>query len=68
VGDPGSQPAFTVDPIGVVRSPRTEPIDDDWGEVESTIELDADRFRPDSLRGLDEFSHQIGRASCRERV
>src|SRR4051812_49991659 len=57
MGDPGSQPPFTVEPIGVVHSPRTEPIDDDWGDVESTIELDSGRFTADSLRGLDEISH-----------
>jgi tRNA-Thr(GGU) m(6)t(6)A37 methyltransferase TsaA len=49
--------SFSVTPIGVVRSPRAEPIDDDWGGVAATIELDADRFTPDSLRGLGEFSH-----------
>lgn len=43
-------------PVGVVRSPRAEPIDDDWGDVEATIELDA-RFGPEALRGLDAFSH-----------
>lgn len=26
-------PTFWMQPIGVVRSPRTEPIDDDWGAV-----------------------------------
>jgi tRNA (adenine37-N6)-methyltransferase len=46
-----------VEPIGVVRSPRTEPVDDDWGPIESTIVLDGARFEPSSLRGLDEFSH-----------
>jgi tRNA-Thr(GGU) m(6)t(6)A37 methyltransferase TsaA len=44
-------------PIGRVHSPRTEPIDDDWGDVESTIRLDASRFTPDVLAGLDDFSH-----------
>jgi tRNA-Thr(GGU) m(6)t(6)A37 methyltransferase TsaA len=47
----------TLQPIGRVRSPRTEPIDDGWGDVESTIRLDADRFGPDVLAGLDDFSH-----------
>ena len=31
-------------PIGHVECPRTEAIDDDWGSIESTITLDADRF------------------------
>ncbi len=48
---------FTVTPIGVVRSPRVEAIDDDWGDVESTIELDAAQFGSDVLAGLDDFSH-----------
>ena len=48
---------FTVREIGTVRSPRTEAIDDDWGEIESTIELDADHFEPDVLAGLEAFSH-----------
>jgi tRNA-Thr(GGU) m(6)t(6)A37 methyltransferase TsaA len=44
-------------PIGVVRSPRNEPIDDHWGKVVSTLELDASQFTPDALLGLDTFSH-----------
>jgi tRNA-Thr(GGU) m(6)t(6)A37 methyltransferase TsaA len=42
--------------IGLVRSPRTEVIDDDWGNVASVIELVAD-FDPDSLLGIEDFSH-----------
>jgi tRNA-Thr(GGU) m(6)t(6)A37 methyltransferase TsaA len=49
--------AFTVHPIGLVRSPRSEPIDDDWGDVVARISLDGERFTADSLRGLEEFSH-----------
>jgi tRNA-Thr(GGU) m(6)t(6)A37 methyltransferase TsaA len=43
--------------IGHVRSPRTEPLDDDWDAVTSTITLDGEQFTPDSLDGLDGFSH-----------
>jgi tRNA-Thr(GGU) m(6)t(6)A37 methyltransferase TsaA len=43
--------------IGYVRGGRAEPIDDDWGDVEATIELDASQFDPDVTAGLDEFSH-----------
>jgi tRNA-Thr(GGU) m(6)t(6)A37 methyltransferase TsaA len=43
-------------PIGVVRGGRTEPIDDHWAGVEAEIALD-DRFGPDALLGLSEFSH-----------
>jgi tRNA (adenine37-N6)-methyltransferase len=46
-----------VRPIGVVRGGRTEPIDDDWGGVEATIELDGERFGPEVVAGLDAFSH-----------
>ena len=48
---------FSMQPIGVIRSPRLEPIDDDWGPVVSRIELDTERFTADSLRGIDQFSH-----------
>lgn len=44
-------------PIGVVRSPIVEPLDDVWGGVESRIELDASRFSRESLAGLEAFSH-----------
>jgi tRNA-Thr(GGU) m(6)t(6)A37 methyltransferase TsaA len=48
---------YTVRPIGRVISARSARIDDDWGSVESVIRLDADRFTPDSVAGLEEFSH-----------
>ena len=32
-------------------------MDDSWGEVEAEIALDPARFGPDSLVGLDQFSH-----------
>jgi tRNA-Thr(GGU) m(6)t(6)A37 methyltransferase TsaA len=44
-------------PIGVVRGSRAEAVDDDWAGVEATIELDAERFGPEAVAGLDEFSH-----------
>ncbi|HYL37965.1 MAG TPA: SAM-dependent methyltransferase [Bryobacteraceae bacterium] len=44
-------------PIGIVRSPIREPADDVWGGVTCRIELDASRFSPQSLAGLEEFSH-----------
>jgi tRNA-Thr(GGU) m(6)t(6)A37 methyltransferase TsaA len=43
--------------IGVVRGSRGEAIDDDWGQVEAVIELDGERFGPEVVAGLDEFSH-----------
>lgn len=42
--------------IGRISGGRAEPIDDDWGDVVSQIVLD-ERFPPDSLAGLDAFSH-----------
>jgi tRNA (adenine37-N6)-methyltransferase len=49
--------ALSVVPVGVVRSPIREALDDVWGGVNSRIELDGSRFSRDSLAGLDEFSH-----------
>ena len=46
-------------PIGVVRSPRTDVIDDFWGNVISTIELDNTQFGPEALSGLADFSHLV---------
>jgi tRNA (adenine37-N6)-methyltransferase len=43
--------------IGHVSCQRTGRADDDWGPVESVIRLDGDRFGPDSLAGVDGFSH-----------
>ncbi len=50
-------PTFTMAAIGTVSCPRTEAIDDDWGDVVSSIALDADRFGAEVLAGLDDFSH-----------
>lgn len=48
---------YELQPVAVVRSPRTEPLDDDWDGVTSTVTLDADRFGPEALAGLADFSH-----------
>jgi len=48
---------YVVRPIGHVASARSARIDDDWGDVESVIRLDAGRFTTDSVAGLEEFSH-----------
>lgn len=48
--------SITMRPVAAVRGGRVEAIDDDWGDVEATIELD-ERFPPDALAGLDAFSH-----------
>jgi tRNA-Thr(GGU) m(6)t(6)A37 methyltransferase TsaA len=46
-----------IEAIGHVSSPRTEPIDDDWDAIVSTIALDEARFTDDALLGLDAYSH-----------
>jgi tRNA-Thr(GGU) m(6)t(6)A37 methyltransferase TsaA len=46
-----------IERLGVVRAPRIEPVDDHWGKVISTIEMDSARFSPEALQGLDSFSH-----------
>lgn len=49
--------AIELHPVGFVRGGRAEPIDDDWDTVDAVIELDADRFGPEVVAGLDDFSH-----------
>jgi tRNA (adenine37-N6)-methyltransferase len=48
---------YSMQPIGFVRSPRTEPIDDNWGALTSIIVLNGEQFTCDALQGLQEFSH-----------
>jgi tRNA-Thr(GGU) m(6)t(6)A37 methyltransferase TsaA len=50
-------PPVKVTPIGHVVSERTEPLDDGWEAVTARIELDPERFGPDALAGLEDFSH-----------
>ena len=47
-----------ISPIGVVRSSRTQPVDDNWDAEQSVIHLVAP-FDERSVRGLAEFSHCI---------
>ena len=42
-------------PIGFVKSPVTEPVDENWGDVVSRIHLTEPWGR--GLKGLEEFSH-----------
>jgi tRNA-Thr(GGU) m(6)t(6)A37 methyltransferase TsaA len=44
-------------PVGHVRGGRTEAVDDDWGASTASIVLDENRFSPDVVGGLDDFSH-----------
>ena len=43
--------------IGRVVGGRAEPDDDDWGSVRAVIRLDGDRYGPEAVAGLEEFSH-----------
>ena len=47
---------ITIEPIGTVRSARTDLADDDWDRITARIELSPD-IDPESLRGIEEFSH-----------
>ncbi|MDQ5823815.1 MAG: tRNA (N6-threonylcarbamoyladenosine(37)-N6)-methyltransferase TrmO [Chloroflexota bacterium] len=49
--------AVTMQPIGVVRSPVKEGVDEGWGTVVSEIHL-LEEYGP-GLLGLEEFSHVI---------
>jgi tRNA-Thr(GGU) m(6)t(6)A37 methyltransferase TsaA len=53
--DGGGAPAM--EPIGVVRSPVAEGVDEGWGSVVSEIHLRVEYAT--GLRGLQEFSHII---------
>jgi len=48
--------SWIVKTIGTAKSPRKKPIDDNWGEIESTIELDSN-LESSALDGIEEFSH-----------
>lgn len=49
---------FTITPIGVVRSTRSEAEDDRWDAETATIEL-VPPFDARALQGLDAFSHCV---------
>jgi tRNA (adenine37-N6)-methyltransferase len=44
-------------PVGTVVGGRTEAFDDDWNTEEALIRIDGTRFAPESLAGLETFSH-----------
>jgi tRNA (adenine37-N6)-methyltransferase len=47
---------ITLEPIGHVRSSRSDLSDDNWGSVTAQIELD-DSLPAESLAGIEAFSH-----------
>ena len=48
---------MNIEPIGIVRSPVKEPIDEKWGQVIAEIELTAS-LAP-GFTGIEQFSHVI---------
>jgi tRNA (adenine37-N6)-methyltransferase len=48
---------MVIEPIGWVRSSRSEAIDDDWESIDATVVLDSDQFSADAVMGLEAFSH-----------
>jgi tRNA-Thr(GGU) m(6)t(6)A37 methyltransferase TsaA len=48
---------YMIEAIGHVRGGRIDPIDDDWAQSRSTIQLDSEQFGSNALAGLDAFSH-----------
>ena len=48
---------FVMRPIGFVRGGRSEATKDHWGASRARIELDAHRFAPEALAGVDQLSH-----------
>jgi tRNA-Thr(GGU) m(6)t(6)A37 methyltransferase TsaA len=55
--DEQTDAAIVLRPIGYVRGGRGEAVDDVWGAVRATIELDGTRFGPEALAGIAAFSH-----------
>ena len=49
---------FEIEPVGFVRSSRTEPLDDAWDSESSHIELIAP-FNGAALQGVTDFSHCV---------
>jgi tRNA-Thr(GGU) m(6)t(6)A37 methyltransferase TsaA len=45
-----------IEPVGVVKNYRNDTLDDNWGKIISTIELN-DELPPESLDGIELFSH-----------
>ncbi len=48
---------MNVEPIGIVRSPIKDPIDEQWGRVVAEIEVKAALAA--GLKGIDQFSHVV---------
>lgn len=57
MGKPEAFDPIRLLPVAYVKSPIRDTVDDVWGDVVSEVQLDASRFSPESLIGLDQFSH-----------
>jgi tRNA (Thr-GGU) A37 N-methylase len=55
--EPVTREVFTVEPVAHVIGGRREPTDDYWGGTKAIVRIDNPRFGPDSVKGLDGFSH-----------
>jgi len=64
--DPARE-SFTMRPVGRVVGGRHEVVDDDWGGVAATIELDPEQVEVGATDGLAEFSH-VEVVFCFDRV
>jgi tRNA-Thr(GGU) m(6)t(6)A37 methyltransferase TsaA len=49
--------SYAIEPVGTVRGGRKEATDDHWADSLSRIEIDASRFKPEALDGIEAFSH-----------
>lgn len=49
--------AISLIPVGIMRSTRSKPSNDNWDVEEVRVELDPTQFMPEALAGLAEFSH-----------
>ena len=48
---------FSLISIGTIKNKRLEIEDDNWGSVESVIEINSKLFSSDATKGLESFSH-----------
>ncbi len=48
---------MNIEPIGIVRSPVKEPVDEQWGRVVAEVEVNATLAA--GLKGIEQFSHVI---------
>jgi tRNA (Thr-GGU) A37 N-methylase len=48
---------LVVQPVGTIIGGRAEAVDDAWDTEQALIRLDGSRFGPETVAGLDAFSH-----------